>query len=149
MPFMVEGQWCGYCDERTRLIDLGDTVRRCTSCHPKRGHQLPQHRKCQGCGNTIFAWDNSPCGSHDQLGHRPFVPLPAARHEADPGSHRKALIQAAESRAQRGADLDAWWAAALARERREIRLGHHGQDERQEQPHSAEEPGQHAPASQR
>ncbi|MEU8275708.1 hypothetical protein ACFYOK_10795 [Microbispora bryophytorum] len=31
----VVPEWCGHCDERTRLLDLpDDTVARCPACHP-------------------------------------------------------------------------------------------------------------------
>ena len=56
--------WCGICDERTRHLDLGDRVGRCTVCHPKRREQLKQHRKCAQCHMTVFAWDHAPCGQH-------------------------------------------------------------------------------------
>jgi hypothetical protein len=56
--------WCGICDERTRLIDQGDTVTRCRQCHPLRGRQLRQFRKCPLCHATVCEWDNAPCGSH-------------------------------------------------------------------------------------
>jgi Zinc knuckle len=104
-PYLTEGAWCGYCDERTRLIDLGDTVRRCTACHPERGRQLKQHRKCPGCNSTVFAWDNAPCGSHQRLGPKPHTALAPARGR--PHDLRAlALQQAAEARAARMAFLD-------------------------------------------
>jgi Zinc knuckle len=56
--------WCGICDETTRLIDLGDKAGRCTVCHPLRGKQLRQHRKCPRCHVTVIATDSNPCGSH-------------------------------------------------------------------------------------
>lgn len=56
--------WCGFCDERTRLIDHGDTVSRCLECHPSRRQQPRQHRKCPACHVTVYEWDNNPCGSH-------------------------------------------------------------------------------------
>lgn len=56
--------WCGFCDERTRHIDHGNTVSRCQECHPARRQQLRQHRKCPSCHVTVYEWDNSPCGSH-------------------------------------------------------------------------------------
>jgi phage FluMu protein Com len=56
--------WCGICDERTRLIDLGDKTGRCTVCHPLRGQQLKQHRKCPRCHMTVYEYDGAPCGQH-------------------------------------------------------------------------------------
>jgi hypothetical protein len=56
--------WCGYCDERTRLVDLGDTATRCQQCHRNRRAQLAQHRKCPQCNATVYAWDFAPCGQH-------------------------------------------------------------------------------------
>jgi Zinc knuckle len=62
--------WCGFCDERTRLIDHGETASRCQECHPARRKQLRQHRKCPLCHVTIYEWDNAPCGNH----HGPASP---------------------------------------------------------------------------
>jgi Zinc knuckle len=56
--------WCGFCDERTRLIDHGHSVSRCQECHPHRRRQLKQHRKCPHCHATIYEWDNGGCDSH-------------------------------------------------------------------------------------
>jgi hypothetical protein len=56
--------WCGFCDERTRLIDAGDLVARCQTCHPLRHQQLRQNRKCPHCHMTVYQWDNEECGSH-------------------------------------------------------------------------------------
>ena len=56
--------WCGFCDERTRLVDLGDSMARCQACHPQRHAQLRQHRKCPSCHMTVSEWDHSPCGQH-------------------------------------------------------------------------------------
>jgi len=56
--------WCGYCDERTRLVDLGDKVARCQQCHRNRRAQLAQNRKCPQCNATVYAWDFEPCGQH-------------------------------------------------------------------------------------
>jgi Zinc knuckle len=57
-------RWCGFCDERTRLIDRGDVAARCQECHPLRHRQLKQHRKCPFCHMTVYEWDHSPCGEH-------------------------------------------------------------------------------------
>ena len=56
--------WCGYCDERTRLLDLGDSMARCQSCHPNRRRQVKQNRKCPSCHVTVYEWDHAPCGQH-------------------------------------------------------------------------------------
>ena len=56
--------WCGFCDERTRLLDAGDLVARCQQCHPQRQRTLKQHRKCPRCHMTVYQWDNEECGSH-------------------------------------------------------------------------------------
>jgi hypothetical protein len=56
--------WCGFCDERTRTIDHGESASRCQICHPQRHKQLRQHRKCPSCHMTVYEWDNAPCGSH-------------------------------------------------------------------------------------
>jgi hypothetical protein len=56
--------WCGFCDEKTRLIDHGDSVSRCQQCHPAARKQLRQCRKCPHCHVTVYEWDQAPCGSH-------------------------------------------------------------------------------------
>jgi hypothetical protein len=56
--------WCGICDERTRQIDLGQKMGRCTVCHPLRREQLRQHRKCPRCHMTTYEHDHAPCGQH-------------------------------------------------------------------------------------
>ena len=56
--------WCGFCDEKTRLIDHGHSASRCQQCHPARNKQLRQHRKCPHCHVTVYDWDNEPCGRH-------------------------------------------------------------------------------------
>ena len=56
--------WCGICDERTRLLDLGDSMARCQTCNPQRRQQLRQHRKCPHCHVTVHEWDHAPCGQH-------------------------------------------------------------------------------------
>ena len=62
---MGKPPWCGICDERTRHVSLGESlVGRCTACHPLRGKQLRQHRKCPSCHMTVYEHDNSPCGQH-------------------------------------------------------------------------------------
>jgi len=60
--------WCGFCDERTRLVDRGDTVSRCQRCHPQRHQRLRQIRTCPACHVTVYQWDNEPCGSHSSPG---------------------------------------------------------------------------------
>ena len=56
--------WCGICDERTRLLDLGHSMARCQTCNPQRHQQLRQHRKCPRCHVTVYEWDNGECGGH-------------------------------------------------------------------------------------
>jgi hypothetical protein len=56
--------WCGICDQRTRLIDLGEKAGRCTVCHPHARQQLKQHRKCPACHVTVYEWDAGECGAH-------------------------------------------------------------------------------------
>jgi hypothetical protein len=56
--------WCGICHERTRLLNLGDSMARCQQCHPHRHQQLRQHRKCPYCHVTVYEWDTADCGSH-------------------------------------------------------------------------------------
>jgi hypothetical protein len=56
--------WCGFCDERTRLVDHGESVSRCKQCHPLARQLLPQYRRCQDCGTVAHTWDVAPCGSH-------------------------------------------------------------------------------------
>jgi hypothetical protein len=64
--------WCSYCDEATRLIDMGHTVSRCPQCHPLRYQQLRQNRKCPLCHATVYEWDFAECDRHA----RPGIPLP-------------------------------------------------------------------------
>lgn len=65
--------WCGECDRRTRLIDHGDRMQRCPRCWawPAKGtypgQLLPQHKRCGGCNQVIFTWDQMPCGKHQPL----------------------------------------------------------------------------------
>ena len=67
---------CGVCDPMTRMLALnGDLtlMARCPDCHPlvarqsqsnRRGERISQFRRCQGCNQTIYSWDQTPCGSH-------------------------------------------------------------------------------------
>lgn len=59
--------WCGTCDERTRLVDLGEMMGRCVQCHPLRGACLPQHRRCSSCHRLVLAIDVLPCGKHQEI----------------------------------------------------------------------------------
>jgi hypothetical protein len=67
--------WCGICDERTRHITIpSGQLARCQECNPLARRQLKQHRKCPACHQTIYEWDNSPCGHHTAPGtpnHKP------------------------------------------------------------------------------
>lgn len=56
--------WCSYCDEDTRLLDMGHSMARCPQCHPLRYQQLRQSRKCPLCSKTVYDWDHSPCDAH-------------------------------------------------------------------------------------
>ena len=56
--------WCGFCDERTRLVDGGDVAARCLQCHPARHQTLRQHRRCPHCHLIVYQWDNGECGNH-------------------------------------------------------------------------------------
>jgi len=58
---------CGICDPRTRLLTIDlerGTVRKCPDCHPSPRKPLTQHKRCQQCKITVYAWDTAPCGSH-------------------------------------------------------------------------------------
>lgn len=60
--------WCGQCDKRTRLVfdPDADTASRCPDCHPEK--DLPaQFRICK-CGDVIYKWDQTECGSHQAIG---------------------------------------------------------------------------------
>ena len=76
--------WCSYCDEATRLIDLGHSVQRCPNCHPLRFHALAQSRKCPACHQTVYEWDHAACGCHA----RPGEPLPRPATKGRPDSTR-------------------------------------------------------------
>lgn len=56
--------WCGFCDERTRHIDHGQSVSRCQECHPLRRQAVKQDRRCPSCHQLVYEWDTAPCGSH-------------------------------------------------------------------------------------
>jgi hypothetical protein len=60
-------EWCGSCDSTTRLIDHGSYVARCPRCHPLGHVTLPQHKRCGGCRQLVYAWDIMPCGDHQEL----------------------------------------------------------------------------------
>ena len=101
---------------------------------------LPQHRRCWTCRDITYAWDHRPCGQHAPVNAqlpRADPPPVTPRRDPAPGLQALALTQAAEARAERGADLDTWWNAMMARERREIRLPalNPGQDESQHDQH--------------
>jgi hypothetical protein len=73
--------WCSWCDETTRLVDLGYAMQRCTDCHPLRFQSLPQSRKCPNCNATVYEWDH---GCHS----RPGEPLPRPATKGRPESTR-------------------------------------------------------------
>ena len=81
----VPATWCSYCDEKTRLVDLGYAMQRCPSCHPLRYQALAQSRKCPSCNATVFEWDHAPCGCHAIPGE----PLPRPASQGRPDSTRK------------------------------------------------------------
>ena len=63
--------WCGQCDQRTRLATVDPergTVSKCQACHPTAQKRPDQHRRCGGCGTTVYRWDTSDCGSHQEIG---------------------------------------------------------------------------------
>lgn len=105
--------WCGSCDERTRLVDLGDKMRRCHQCHPLRGRMLPQHRGCPSCGEFIYVWDHAGCDNHQPVGvQAEYVGWKTAAPARNEGSLRAlALAQVAEARANHE-QIDAWLAAS-------------------------------------
>ena len=105
--------WCGTCDERTRLIDAGDKMRRCSRCHPLRGKMLAQDRRCGSCGQLVYVWDQAACGNHQEVGvHREYIGKPPTRPVRNEDSLRAlALAQVAESRADHER-IDAWLAAS-------------------------------------
>lgn len=76
--------WCSYCDETTRLIDMGHSMARCPQCHPLRFQSLRQSRKCPACGATVYDWDHSDCDAHA----RPGMPLPRPAVNGRPDSTR-------------------------------------------------------------
>jgi hypothetical protein len=102
--------WCGGCDPRTRLIDHGAYMERCSRCwawpargtHP--GQLLPQHKRCGGCQQVVYAWDAAPCGKHQSLGGREYAERPA--RPSRPEQRELALQQVAESRRLRLAEHD-------------------------------------------
>jgi hypothetical protein len=105
--------WCGSCDERTRLVDLGDKMMRCRQCHPLRGRMLPQHRGCPSCGEVVYVWDHAGCDNHQAVGvQAEYVGWKTAAPARNEDSLRAlALQQVAESRANHE-QIDAWLAAS-------------------------------------
>lgn len=104
--------WCGSCDETTRLVDLGDKLRRCYQCHPLRGKMLAQDRRCPSCRQIVYVWDHAACDNHQAVGvHREYVGKPASRPVRSEDSLRAlAAAQVAESRADHE-KVDAWLSA--------------------------------------
>jgi hypothetical protein len=105
--------WCGSCDERTRLVDLGDKMLRCHQCHPLRGRMLAQDRRCPSCHKIVYVWDHSGCDNHQEVGvHGEYVGWKTAAPARNEDSLRAlALAQVAESRADHER-IDAWLASA-------------------------------------
>jgi hypothetical protein len=60
--------WCGQCDKRTRLIFEDDHASRCPRCNPQQ--DLPAQFKYCRCGDPIYRWDKSECGSHQPVGKK-------------------------------------------------------------------------------
>jgi Zinc knuckle len=73
--------WCGMCDKQTRLVDLGDSMKRCPDCHPLAGQFLKQHTRCGDCRKIIFIWDRSPCDMHDEVGKQRVYVAPGTRNQ--------------------------------------------------------------------
>jgi len=71
----ADATWCGECDKRTRLVDHGSYMTRCRRCWRARtlalgkplDTLLAQHKRCGGCDNVVYAWDQYPCGGHQQI----------------------------------------------------------------------------------
>jgi zinc knuckle protein len=105
--------WCGSCDETTRLVDLGDKMKRCTACHPLRGRMLAQDRRCPVCRQIVYVWDHSACDNHQEVGiHRDFVGWKRAKPARSEEDLRAlAAQQVTESRADHE-KIDAWLAAS-------------------------------------
>lgn len=76
--------WCGSCDERTRHVDLGDTMLRCRDCHPLRGRMLAQDRRCPGCHAIVYVWDHAACGRHQPVGVQFTRVVPGEREDLRP-----------------------------------------------------------------
>jgi hypothetical protein len=75
--------WCSYCDETTRLVDLGHSMQRCPNCHPLRFQQLRQGRKCAQCNKTVYEWDNGrSCEEHAGPGLPLLRPAKLGRPES-------------------------------------------------------------------
>lgn len=83
-PGGVPAVWCSYCDEKTRMVDLGHSMQRCPNCHPLRYQQLKQSKKCPQCNKTVYDWDHAPCDAH--LG--PGLPVPAPARKGRPDELR-------------------------------------------------------------
>lgn len=60
--------WCGQCDKRTRLLydPEADQFHRCPACHVAK--DLPEQYRICKCGNAVYKWDRTECGSHQPVG---------------------------------------------------------------------------------
>ena len=61
--------WCGECNPQTRLIDHGTYASRCPSCHPHGRLPLHQHKRCGGCHQLTYVFDDTKCGSHRPIAY--------------------------------------------------------------------------------
>jgi hypothetical protein len=116
--------YCGICGDDDHT-EYACTLRLGNYRPPDQDGLLPQHRRCWTCKQITHAWDNQPCGQHTVPGAElPVVDAPPVTPPRDRTHDLQALAQAqlAESRAERGPDLDAWFKTALQREQREIRI---------------------------
>lgn len=112
---------------------------------PDQDGLLPQHRRCWTCKQITHIWDRMPCGKHSVPGADmtvidapPVTPPRSRTHDL----RALALAQAAEARAERGADLDTWWRARMAREREQLQLPVPDHADSQDQPRDQPGTGQ-------
>lgn len=84
---------------------------------PDQAGLLPQHCRCRTCKQVTLTWDSQPCGSHLIPGAvLPPGPPPPVTPPRERTRDLAALArqQAAEARAARGDDLDAFFRRAAA-----------------------------------
>jgi hypothetical protein len=117
--------YCGICGDDDHAMNDCELYLRNRQPPPDDTGLLPQHRRCWTCKQITHAWDHMPCGQHSTPGAdlpRADAPPPTPHRDRTHDLQAFALAQLAEARAERGDDIDQWWAAQMRREREQLRL---------------------------